>query len=361
MRLSTQRFRPSSWGALPLFLALLLPIRWMLGGPVLPWHWFALLGAVTLLLGYYILTPLPWLWSGDDRPRIGLFRGTFQALLWNTLWLGSFALLHQLIGGPEPPRVADAMHGFALRASVPLPVFRVLVQLPFACLAGWFIAEMEARGLERTSLEAARRNLETQAREAEAQALRAQLDPHVLYNALGALSELARENPAATEEALLDFSDLYRRLTVLRERPFIRLEEERELLERYLAIEALRLGPRLQVEWAWPEALSTLGVPPLLVLPLVENALKHGLAPERSGGKLRLEAGRMPDRWLRVRILNTGRPLSAGAEPPGTGLRNLRARLALLGSGHSSIDLRSEGGWTVAELNLEDTALQELP
>ncbi len=361
MRLSAQRFRPSSWGALPLFLALLLPVRWMVGGPVLPWHWSALLGAVTLLLGYYVLTPLPWLWTGDDRPRNSLLRGTVQALLWNGLWLGAFSALHHLIGGPEPPRVSDAIHGFALRASVPLPVFRVLIQLPFACLAGWFIAEMEARGLERTALEAARTNLEAQARDAEAQALRAQLDPHVLYNALGALSELARENPAATEEALLDFSDLYRRLTVLRERPFIRLEEERELLERYLAIEALRLGPRLRVEWAWPEALNPLGVPPLLILPLVENAIKHGLAPDRTGGRLRLEADRLAGGSLRVRIRNTGRPLVQDAATEGTGLRNLRARLALLGSGRSRFDLRREGEWTVAEVDLAPDALKETP
>lgn len=359
MRLTLQRLRPSSWGAIPLFLLLLVPIRWAVGGPLLPWHWHAMVGGAALFTGYFILSPLPWLWSGDDRLRLGLHRGALQALLWNILWLGAFGGLYHLVGGPEPPRVADSIHGLALRSSLPLPVFRVLIQLPLACLMGWFMAEMEARGLERAASEAARQRMEIQAREAEAQALRAQLDPHVLYNALGALSELARENPSATEEALLDFSDLYRHLTVLRERPFIRLDEERELLERYLAIEALRLGPRLQVEWNWPGALNALGVPPLLVLPLVENAVKHGLAPERAGGKVRLEAGRLPDGRLRLRILNTGRPFVQ--EGPGTGLRNLRARLALLGSGRSSLALRTEDGWTLAELDLAPEALKEMP
>jgi hypothetical protein len=359
MRLTAQRFRPSSWGALPLFLLLLLPIRWVLGGPVLPWHWHALLGAVVMLLGYYLLTPLPWLWTGDDRHRLCLHRGALQALVWNALWLGLFGVLHALVGGPEPPRVADAIHGFALRASVPLPVFRVIVQLPFACLAGWFMAEMEARGLDNAEAQTVRRELELHAREAEAQSLRAQLDPHVLYNALGALSELARENPGATEEALLDFSDLYRRLTVLRERPFIRLGDERELLERYLAIETLRLGARLQLEWIWPETLDDLAVPPLLVLPLVENAIKHGLAPERGGGILRLQAERAPGSGLKILIANSGKPLIQETAPSGTGLRNLRARLALLGTGRSQLRLRSEGGWTLAELTLASDALRE--
>jgi hypothetical protein len=361
MRLTVQRLRPSSWGALPLFLLLLLPIRWVLGGPVLPWHWHAFLGALLLLAGYYLLTPLPWLWTGDDRHRLCLHRGAVQALLWNGLWLGAFAALHELIGGPEPPRVTDAIHGFALRSNVPLPLFRVIIQLPFACLAGWFMAEMEARGLDSAIAVAARRELEIHAREAEAQALRAQLDPHVLYNALGALSELARENPAATEEALLDFSDLYRRLTLLRERPFISLGEERELLERYLAIEDLRLGARLRVAWDWPGELDPLQVPPLLVLPLVENAIKHGVSPLRSGGELRLQLARLQDRSLSVRIANTGKPLVQDAITQGTGLRNLRARLALLGGGTSRLDLLSEDGWTVAHLLLAPDALLEGP
>ncbi len=363
MRLTVQRFRPSSWGALPLFLGLLLLVRWVLGGPVIPWHWRFFVGGISLLVGYYTLTPLPWLWTGDDRHRLSLHRGAIQAVLWNALWLGGFAAVHALLGGPEPPRVAEAIHGFALRSNVPIPLFRVIIQLPFACLVGWFIAEMEARGLDSAVAVAARRELEIHSRESEAQALRAQLDPHVLYNALGALSELARENPAATEEALLDFSDLYRRLTLLRERPFITLGEERELLERYLAIENLRLGVRLKVEWAWPEGLDAVSVPPLLVLPLVENAIKHGVAPVRSGGTLKLEVERVQNGSLSVRISNTGKPLLAGAAiqaaGQGTGLRNLRARLALLGSGGSRLELRSEDAWTIAHLLLAPDALLE--
>jgi hypothetical protein len=359
MQLTQHRLRPSSWGALPLFLLLMLPIRWVLGGPVLPWHWSFFLGGSMLLAGYYLLTPLPWMWTGDDRHRLSLPRGAFQALAWNALWLGAFSLLHTLIGGPEPPRVADAIHGFALRSNVPLPLFRVIIQLPVACLVGWFFAELEARGLDNAVSVAARKELEFHARESEAQALRAQLDPHVLYNALGALSELARENPAATEEALLDFSDLYRRLTMLRERPFISLGEERELLERYLAIEALRLGSRLKVVWEWPEALDSLGVPPLLVLPLVENAIKHGVAPMRGGGTVRLGMMRQRDGSLDVRIANTGKPMVLEGAPPGTGLRNLRARLALLGKGTSRLELRSEADETVAHLLLAPDALSE--
>jgi len=360
LRISAARFRPSNWGALPLFLGLLLLVRWVLGGPVLPRDGHFIVGAALHLMGFFTLTPAPWLWTGDDRHRPGMGRGTLQALVWNLAWLGLFSWFHATTGGPEPPRVSEILRRLATEAALPAPVLRVALQLPFACLAGWFLAEMDARGLDRAQAEQARRELERQARESQAQALRAQLDPHVLYNALGALSELVRENPSRAEEALLDFSDFYRRLTRMRDLPSISLADERSLLEQYLAMESLRLGPRLSLEWDWPEALGLLQIPPLLVLPLVENAIKHGLAPELKGGILRVEARQAAD-GLRIRVRNQGRPLESEADSSGTGLRNLRARLALLGKGHSQVALRSQDGWTVAELNLTPDVLGDAP
>jgi LytS/YehU family sensor histidine kinase len=102
-----------------------------------------------------------------------------------------------------------------------------------------------------------------------------------------------------------------------------------------------------------------LQVPPLLVLPLVENAIKHGVSPLRSGGVLKLQLARLQNGSLSVRIANTGKPLVPDASHQGTGLRNLRARLALLGNGTSKLDLLSEGGWTVAHLHLAPDALLE--
>jgi len=359
LKMTLQRFRPSNWGALPLFMGLLLLVRWVLGGPVIPWNWHFALGGGLHLLGFFALAPAPWLWTGDDRHRPGKLRGAVQAVPWNLLWLFGFGTVYSIIGGPEPPRLAEVIRHLALDATLPSPALRIVFQLPFACLAGWFIAEMEARELDRAAVEAARKELETHARESQAQALRAQMDPHLLYNALGALSELVREAPTQAEEALLDFSDFYRRLTLLWDLPFITLAEERQLLEQYLAIEALRLGPRLRVEWRWPEELGDVRLPPLLLLPLVENAIKHGLAPDLLGGALSLEARRGEDGALQLTVKNQGRPL--GQERAGTGLRNLRARLALLGDGHSRLELRSEGGWTLAELCLAPDALGEAP
>ena len=127
---------------------------------------------------------------------------------------------------------------------------------------------------------------------AELQALRAQLDPHFLFNTLHSLTQLAQEDSKATEVSLERFGDLMRYvLRAGRERVAeVAVEDELAFLRNYLALEQLRLGDRLRVvEEVDPDALE-LGMPPLLLQPLVENAVRHGIAPRRDGGRLRLAA-----------------------------------------------------------------------
>lgn len=331
-----ERLRPSRWGALPLFVGLLLVLRLALGAPMLAFHPRLLAVALPLAGVYYLLAPMPWQYSGDHRLRAGLWRGTLQAVLWDGLCLFLLSILLGMVLPPHAPRP------LSFQFSAPhLPRWAMLVvlNLPIAFLAGWFVAEKEAAEAERAASEAS-------ARAAQAKALQAQLDPHVLYNALGGLAELVRSKPDAAEEALLDLADLYRSLTALGQKTLIQLGEERKLLEQFLAIEQLRLGTRLRVTWDWPESVDGVLLPPLLVQPLVENALKHGLAPSESGGELRLSA-RLEGQTLSVRVDNSGLPWAPG--PEGTGLGHLRARLALLGG---ALRVEDRDGWTSTELRL---------
>jgi two-component system sensor histidine kinase AlgZ len=105
------------------------------------------------------------------------------------------------------------------------------------------------------------------------------------------------------------------------------------------------------VHWEWDARLEDVAVPPLLLQPLVENALKHGVVPCREGGVLEIGLAGENER-LRIWVANTGKPLDARASS-GTGLANLRQRLALMDDFTSHLDLRSEGARTVAELILE--------
>jgi sensor histidine kinase YesM len=222
----------------------------------------------------------------------------------------------------------------------------LFLDLPFALVLGLFLADKE-RG-ERVETELLERE-----RRARAQALQSQLHPHVLFNVLAGLTELVHEDPDAAEEALVGLSELLRMLMRQGAAIALPLAQERSLIQRYLEIEAIRLGDRLQVEWHWSPELDGLPAPPLLLQPLVENAIKHGISPNPAGGTLRIDGLKMGGGFL-LRVANTGAPLGAGHRE-GTGLGNLRERMALLPAPRPSLDLRQEGDWTVAELRVEAT------
>ncbi len=161
-------------------------------------------------------------------------------------------------------------------------------------------------------------------------ALQARIRPHFLFNALNAIVELIQNNPGEAEEALLDLSDLLKAGLVDEARHS--LEEELALVRAYLRIEKLRLGDRLEVEWSLPDNLPQgLEIPALILQPLVENAVIHGIAARPKGGKLSIRAQRISFRRLRFEIENPV-PDAADAIPShghGLGVSNIKQRLAL--------------------------------
>lgn len=221
----------------------------------------------------------------------------------------------------------------------------------FGVLAGWILADRDQEAL-RAETQSLRAEEQTRlAREAQARALQSQMNPHVLFNALSGLAELARENGVAAEAALVNLAGLLRRLLDHSTKLRVSLDEERGLVEGFLALERFRMGDRLSVRWNWDSRLEDAEVPPLLLQPLVENALKHGIIPCREGGELEIGLSGEIDR-VRLWVANTGQALDPAAAS-GTGLANLRQRLSLMDDFKSRLDLRSEGGRTVAEMILE--------
>lgn len=167
---------------------------------------------------------------------------------------------------------------------------------------------------------------ETQAR---LDALQARIRPHFLFNALNTIASLVHQKPDEAEQATLDLSDLLR--TGLRSNRTHQLSDEFELVRGYLRLEKLRLGNRLQVEWQLAEDLpETMSLPVLLIQPLVENAVVHGIARLPDGGRLTIRASLASRQRLRVEIEN---PLpDEAARPPESNrmaLDNIRQRLAL--------------------------------
>jgi signal transduction histidine kinase len=293
---------------------------------------------------YGFLSPLPWRWTGDERTRAPFLWGASQALAFNAVVVLvlvslSWLLVRNVNLKGEALGLARGMNG-TFRQVLGLNLF---IGTPMMTIIGGIISMGETTEEEKAAAEA---RLE----EAQWVLLRGQLSPHVLFNSLNGLAELVRQDPVAAEQAILDLAELYRALLRHGDRPKAPLGEERALVQRFLAVEGLRLGDRLRVRWDWDEALDGVEAPPFLLQPLVENALKHGIAPHPEGGDLAISL-RREGQGLHLRVENTGRGL--GLVPgDGVGLRNLEARLRLACGPTAAFRLRTEGTRTVASVDL---------
>lgn len=209
--------------------------------------------------------------------------------------------------------------------------------------------------LRERELQASR--LETLAARARLEALAARLQPHFLFNALHTVGALIAEDPPRARAMLAQLGDLLRDVLAAPNDTDVTLQEELQLLDRYLGIEQIRFADRVRVQVdAAPETLA-LRVPRFLLQPLAENALKHGLAPRAAGGTLRIEAARHGDR-LRLRVWNDGTPL-ASAPRDGVGLTTTRERLVARYGEGATLALRgaAEGGVeTVVDLPIAEAA-----
>ena len=206
-------------------------------------------------------------------------------------------------------------------------------------LAGSYLLESFER-----SREAERRALEGQvlAREAELRSLRAQIDPHFLFNSLNSISSLTTADPQAARRMCVLLADFLRESLALGAEERIPLHRELDLVRRYLEIERTRYGDRLRVDLAAGNAGQCL-VPPLLLQPVVENAVTHGIAHLLEGGTVRVAATR-GEAAVTLSIENPcdpDRPRSRGA---GLGLSNVRARLRALHGPDAQVRSAEEDG-----------------
>ncbi len=203
---------------------------------------------------------------------------------------------------------------------------------------------------ERYDRQIREQEMATLATQAELRALRSQINPHFLFNALTTIGYLIQTAPPRALDTLMRLTSLLR--GVLRsEGDATTLGRELDLVEAYLDIERARFEERLRVSIRVPEALRHLRIPTLLLQPLVENAVKHGIAPERRGGDLLVEA-RLEDSGAGPALVLTVRDTGAGASEAdlrrgrdaGVGLRNIEKRLAVQYGERAGLAVRSAPG-----------------
>ena len=177
--------------------------------------------------------------------------------------------------------------------------------------------------------------------EARLQALQARIRPHFLFNSLNAVLALIRRDPRRAEHALEDLSDLFRAL-MSDGRSLVRLADEIAMLERYAAIEQLRLGERLRMSWELDGAPVDALLPPLVLQPLLENAIYHGVEPGTGIGDVQVRIERRDDRVL-VRIENPYRQGDAASRSGNhMALDNIRERLMLFFDAEARLETRIE-------------------
>jgi two-component system sensor histidine kinase AlgZ len=165
------------------------------------------------------------------------------------------------------------------------------------------------------------------ARDAELSALKAQINPHFLYNSLNSISALTSIDPARAREMCILLADFLRMTLGMGEKPLIPLQEELDLLERYCAIERVRFGTRLKVEQNIQEEAKRCLLPPLLLQPLFENAVVHGIAQMEEGGWVKLNTERNGERIF-ITVENSWDPEAVSARKKnGVGLKNVQRRL----------------------------------
>jgi two-component system, LytTR family, sensor histidine kinase AlgZ len=214
--------------------------------------------------------------------------------------------------------IASTVHALAAQlmpgpSSISMPQVALLAVFITGCVVAYF--DLRARALSPAVAEA------------RIQALQARIRPHFLYNSINAVLGLIRTEPRRAERALEDLADLFRVL-MADNRTLAPIAGEVELVRQYLAIEEIRLGDRLRVAWNTagmpPDAL----VPPMLLQPLVENAVYHGIEPSTEGGEIAIDVGRKGDELV-MQLTNPVPAASRQTHGNRMALANIRERLQL--------------------------------
>jgi len=302
------------------WLLLIPPIfrlcRWLHEGPH-TWLRYTL-GLIAGLALTMVLLPLSY-----EIVRVGLW-----ALGWRFSWLNE----------PPPSFWADYRGLFPHLVAASVVVF--------ACTAIAWHAVTHYREAKERKLESV--ELGAMLQKAQLQALRSQLNPHFLFNTLHSIAELIHENPRQAEQMVLQLGELLHK-SLKTQALTVPLDEELDFIRRYLAIEQTRLGDRLELVWNIDPAAVQTPVPSLILQPLVENAIQHGIAVSPQGGRLAISATRAGDE-LRLEVRDNGPGLDPSREKSGTGIgiENTRARLDRLYGERASFRLTNENGLIVS-------------
>jgi LytS/YehU family sensor histidine kinase len=277
----------------------------------------------------------------------------------NWLALGFSRLLPRLAAGVLMGGIAAELmvwaiglfvtHAYTIKSSTPGIMFSTTFNWVFVVLL-WTAIYVGAHGFLRWRFsEIQRLRLEVLARDAELQALHAQIQPHFLFNALNVLRALIDEDPARARDLVTELSDLLRYALKAGRHERVPLGEELAVVESYLRIESARFEDRLAWRIDADDAARATTLPPMLLQTLVENGVKHGIAASEHGGELAV-AARCENGAVRLTVTSPGRLGARG--DTAVGLANARGRLRLIYGERATLSLAEGEHGVVAEITL---------
>jgi signal transduction histidine kinase len=298
----------------------------------------AAMGAFVCLSSWYVLKAVP-----PQRAPLMRFIAVLavSTLLSVALWYGAVALWCLVVDGNSGLLVKDWIAAAPWFAAIAAPLYL------FSAVAHSVILSID------TERRAGQRIAEAQllARDAEMRALRAQLHPHFLFNSLNSVSALTTIDPERARDMCLQLADYLRRTLAAGTKDTLSLADEITLASIYLGIEAVRFGERLKVRTDVDSNAARCAVPALILQPLVENAVVHGIARLIDGGTIGISAQRNADR-IRITVTNPFEEGPALSPRSGHGLRIVRERLEAHCGAAASLRTEREKGLFTAELIL---------
>ena len=315
----------SAWVPLGAMIAMLVSISARLVSS----ETIALVAPMTLVFAYTCLSPWYLCRSFPLRttPLWKLFtHHTLAALLCSSAIIVLGRCLALLLSGMFPKLDVRFSAAVPVCAAVLFLIYELSIALHYVYLA--LQSSREAQVL---------------AREAELRALRSQVNPHFLFNSLHSISALTTADPAKAREMCVRLSDYLRRSLKLGDRDAIPFDEELDLAEHYLDVEQVRFGKRLRVVRQIDPSCADCEAPPLLVQPLVENAVKHGISTLIEGGEITMTS-RCAEGRMSFTVENPYDPDSRSARSNGIGLANVRNRLRARYGNAGALEIDSSDG-----------------
>jgi signal transduction histidine kinase len=331
------------------FASQLYLARSQIGDPV-SWRF----AAQRALADWYVFAALSWpsLWLARRFPiermhwQRNLLLHLGASAVFSLLWMVLRAGVEQIRGDQGPVAVsfeAAFQHALVATFFFNLLIYWAIISVSHAFAYYQKFHERELRTAE----------LEKRLTQAKLQALQMQLNPHFLFNTLHGISSLMHKDVEAADKMITRLSDLLRYALNTTETQEVALEDELTFLQRYLEIEKTRFGPRLSIQMDIAPNTLQAHLPNLILQPIVENAIRHGIEPHSRPGKIQLHAHRENSELI-VRVSDNGSGL-----PPvekrreGVGLSNTRARLdQLYGPGHHFTLSPAEGGGTQVQIRI---------